>query len=53
MIPNINTSEDKHDDVDHDDDDHSKVDGDGATFYFDCTSAPSNVEFSYEAACND
>ena len=53
MIPNINTSEDKHDDVDHDDDDHSNVDGDGATFYFDCTSAPSNVEYSYEAACND
>ena len=47
MIPNINTSEDKHDDVDHDDDDHSNVDGDGATFYFDCTSAPSSVEYRY------
>ena len=47
MIPNMNTSEDKHDDVDHDDDDHSNVDGDGATFYFDCTSAPSSVEYRY------
>ena len=47
MIPNMNTSEDKHGDVDHDDDDHSNVDGDGATFYFDCTSAPSSVEYRY------